>query len=493
MDNKKQVSIKFNFVMNAILTMSIFIFPLITFPYISRILHPEGTGKVSFATSIVSYFAMIAQLGIPTYGIRACAKVRDNKKELSKTVHEIFTINIVMSTITYVLFVIALCVIPKLSTDKVLMIIVSLTIFFNTIGMSWLFGALEKYKYITIQSILFKFIALIAMFVLIHQQSDYVIYGGISIFASSASNVCNFIYAHKFVDFHQKQRYEYRKHLKPIFVFFAMSCATTIYTNLDTVMLGFINGDAEVGFYNAAVKIKSILVCVVTSLGTVLLPRASYYVEHKMMDEFDRITCKAINFVFLAAVPMMVYFMLFAREGISFLSGDAYEPATIPMIIIMPTLLTIGLTNIMGIQVLIPLGKEKKVLYSEVIGAVVDFVINMLLIPRMASAGAAIGTLIAECMVWFVQYYVLRKRVIKAYRNIQYWKIVIAVIFGAIVSFLTKNLVTGYFLTLVVSAIVFFGIYALTLFILKEKFFMEIVNETVLPVLYKLKGCEKNE
>lgn len=491
MDNKKQVSIKFNFAMNAILTMSTFIFPLITFPYISRILLPEGTGKVSFATSIVSYFAMIAQLGIPTYGIRACAKVRDNKKELSKTVHEIFTINIVMSTIAYVLFVIALCVIPKLSTDKVLMIIVSLTIFFNTIGMSWLFGSLEKYKYITIQSILFKFIALIAMFVLIHQQSDYVIYGGISIFASSASNVCNFIYAHKFVDFHQKQRYEYRKHLKPILVFFAMSCATTIYTNLDTVMLGFINGDAEVGFYNAAVKIKSILVCVVTSLGTVLLPRASYYVEHKMMDEFDRITCKAINFVFLAAVPMMVYFMLFAREGISFLSGDAYEPATIPMIIIMPTLLTIGLTNIMGIQVLIPLGKEKKVLYSEVTGAVVDFVINMLLIPRMASAGAAIGTLIAECVVWFVQYYVLRKRVIKAYRNIQYWKIVIAVIFGAIVSFLTKNLVTGYFLTLVVSAILFFGIYALTLLSLKEKFFMGIVNETVLSVLYKLKGCEK--
>ena len=161
------------------------------------------------------------------------------------------------------------------------------------------------------------------------------------------------------------------------------------------------------------------------------------------------------------------------------------------MIIIMPTLLTIGLTNIMGIQVLIPLGKEKKVLYSEVTGAVVDFVINMLLIPRMASAGAAIGTLIAECVVWFVQYYVLRKRVIKAYRNIQYWKIVIAVIFGAIVSFLTKNLVTGYFLTLVVSAILFFGIYALTLLSLKEKFFMGIVNETVLSVLYKLKGCEK--
>lgn len=280
--------------------------------------------------------------------------------------------------------------------------------------------------------------------------------------------------------------------MKPILVFFAMSCATTIYTNLDTVMLGFINGDAEVGFYNAAVKIKSILVCVVTSLGTVLLPRASYYIEHKMLDEFDRITCKAINFVFLVAVPMMVYFMLFAREGIFFLSGDAYKPATIPMIIIMPTLLTIGLTNIMGIQMLIPLGKEKMVLYSEVAGAVVDFVINMLLIPQMASAGAAIGTLVAECVVWLVQYYVLRNRVTKAYRNIQYGKIAIAIIFGTIASLLVKNLTIGNFLTLVVSAILFFGIYAIVLLILKEKFFMEIVNETVLPILYKLRGCEKN-
>ena len=488
----KVKSVKINFIMNAILTMSSFIFPLITFPYVSRILLPEGTGKVSFAVSVITYFAMFAQLGIPTYGIRACAKVRDDKKKLSKTVHEIFTINIVMSVIAYVLFATALCVVPRLRTDKVLMIVISSTIFFNTIGMSWLFSALEKYEYITVRSILFKFIALIAMFVLIHQRSDYVIYGGISIFASSASNICNYIYAHKLVDFHQKQNYVYRQHLKPILVFFAMSCATTIYTNLDTVMLGFINGDAEVGFYNAAVKIKSILVCVITSLGTVLLPRASYYVEHKMMDEFNKITCKAINFVFLTAVPMMVYFMLFAREGIFFLSGDAYEPATIPMIIIMPTLLTIGLTNIMGIQVLIPLGKEKMVLYSEVAGAVVDFGINMLLIPRMASAGAAIGTLVAEGVVWLVQYYILKKRVTIAYRNIQYGKISIAVIFGAVGSLLARRLVIGNVGILVISSILFFGIYAITLLILKEKFFMEIVNGTVLPILYKLRRRGKN-
>ena len=281
-------SLKSNFIMNAILTMSQFIFPLITFPYVSRILLPEGTGKVSFATSIISYFAIFAQLGIPTYGIRACAKVRDNKEELSRTVQELFIINLIMSGIAYVALLGAIAVIPRLHQEKELILIVSLTILFNAIGMEWLYKALEQYTYITIRSIIFKFIALLAMFALIHQQSDYVIYGGISIFASSASNIFNFLHAHKYISLKPLGQYNFQRHLKAVVIFFAMSCATTIYTHLDTVMLGFMTSDVEVGYYNAAVKIKTILVSIVTSLGVVLLPRASYYVEHKMSVNFKR-------------------------------------------------------------------------------------------------------------------------------------------------------------------------------------------------------------
>lgn len=141
---RKKASLKINFIMNSILTMSQFIFPLITFPYISRILLPVGTGKVSFATSIVSYFALFAQLGIPTYGIRACAKVRDDKKELTRTVQEIFIINLVMSLITYVVFFFAIYYVPRLRQDKELLMIIGLTIFFNAIGMEWLYKALER-------------------------------------------------------------------------------------------------------------------------------------------------------------------------------------------------------------------------------------------------------------------------------------------------------------------------------------------------------------
>ena len=482
----KKTSIKKNFIMNALLTMSSFIFPLITFPYVSRILSPEGTGKVSFATSVIAYFALFAQLGIPTYGIRVCAKVRDDKVELSRTVQEIFVINVGMTAITYIAFGIALGCVPRLQAERLLFLIMSTTLLFNTIGMDWLYRGLEKYTYITLRSILFKFIALLAMFALIHQKSDYVIYGGISIFAASASNICNLVNVHRYIHLKPVGDYNFRRHLGPIMIFFAMSCATTIYTNLDTVMLGFIKTDADVGYYNAAVKIKGVLLGIVTSLGTVLLPRASYYIEHHEMEEFRRITKKAINFVFLIAVPLTVYFILYAKEGILFLSGDAYISAVVPMQIIMPTILFIGLTNIMGIQMLVPLGREKVVLYSEIAGAIVDLILNAILIPQLASAGAAIGTLVAEGVVWIVQFIALRKEVIPAYRNVRYGAVILATFVGVVSSSWVKMLGMGNFVTLIFSAVLFFGGYGVILTVLKETLVWEIESQ-VLKKLTKKK------
>lgn len=483
MENKEK-SLKKNFCMNAILTMSQFIFPLITFPYVSRILLAEGTGKVSFATSIISYFAMFAQLGIPTYGIRACAQVRNDKKKLSKTAREIFIINIIMSILAYIVFFIALCNVPRLKDEKTLLIIVSATIFFNAIGMEWLYKALEQYTYITIRSVIFKFIALIAMFLLIHQQSDYIIYGAISIFASSASNIFNFFNVHKYISLRPVGEYNFKQHLKAVSVFFALSCAATIYVNLDTVMLGFMKTNVDVGYYNAAVKIKTILVSIVTSLGTVLLPRASYYVEHGLKEDFYRITKKAINFVFLVATPLMLYFMFFAKEGIFFLSGNTYGGAIVPMQIIMPTLFFIGLTNIMGMQILVPLGKENIVLYSEIVGAVVDLAINYILIPKYASAGAAIGTLVAEIAVWIVQYIYLRKQIKDAYKNVRYGILILALFLGSIASLWVKKVFSGSFIVLLNSAILFFGVYFIVLTIAKEPLIYQI-EEGLLTKLKK--------
>ncbi len=484
---REQKSLKINFIMNIILTMSSFIFPMITFPYVSRILLPEGTGRVSFATSVVSYFAIIAQLGIPTYGIRACAKVRDNKEELSRTVHELFFINLLMSILSYVLFFAALMYVPRLKQDRTLFLLVSLTIFFNVIGVEWLYKSLEQYTYIAIRSIIFKFIALVSMFFLVRDASDYVWYGTITIFAASASNIFNFIHVHKYICMNSIGSYNLKRHMKPVLIFFAMSCATTIYTNLDTVMLGFMKTNQDVGYYTAAVKIKIILVSVVTSLGTVLLPRVSYYIEKGLKDEFLRVSKKALDFVTLIAVPMFIYFILFAEESVIFLSGSEYNGSIIPMKIIMPTLLFIGMTNVMGIQILVPLGKEKYVLYSEIVGAIVDLILNCILIPSMAAAGAAVGTLVAEVTVWIVQKAALSNLVKELYADIQYATIGIAIVVGMAISIWIKWRGLSAVISLFLSAILFGSGYISVLLIRREPLMTEVVNQIFERVMFVVK------
>lgn len=458
--------------------MSSFIFPLITYPYVSRILMPEGMGKISFASSVIQYFIMFAQLGIPTYGIRACAKVRDDKEQLSKVVKELFVINVSTTLISYIVFFIVLFSIDKLYEEMPLYLILSSTIFLNTLGIEWLYKALEQYEYITKRSLIFKCISVVMMFLLVHSKEDYVIYGLITVIASSASYIMNIIYAHKFVRLIGVQ-VTFRNiisHLKPVAIFFAMVCATSIYTHLDTIMLGVIKTDVDVGYYNSAIKVRTILLSVVTSLGTVLLPRASYYVEKGILDDFWRVIKKSTEFVFVLALGLSVYFVIFAKQSILLLSGNAYLPAVIPMQIIVPTILICGLSNLTGIQILIPFGKEHIVLISEIIGAITDFVLNLLLIPHLGPTGAAIGTLIAEIAVLLTQCIYLRKSVGKVFRDVSYWKLFIAIVISCLLSSGIYFAPLNSFLVLFISAIVFFCTYAVILLASKENIMTDIFS-----------------
>lgn len=472
-------STKFNFLMNAILTASAFIFPLITYPYISRVLGPDNIGKVSLATSVVYYFGMFAQLGIPTYGINACARVRDNRRELTKTVQEIMIINLIMTAVVYAVFAVSLFAVPRLAAEKPLYIITGVTILFSTIGVEWLYKAVEQYSYITTVSILFKFISVAAMFAFVHNEGDYVIYGGITIIAASGSGLLNFIRLRRFISLKPVGHYDLRQHLRAIWVFFAMSVATTIYTNLDVVMLGFIKTDADVGYYNTAVKVKNVLCALVTSLGTVLLPRMSCLAKEEKWNEFYGLAKKSINFVLLLSLPLALFFAVFANESIRLLSGDAFLPAVLPMQVISFTVVFIGLTNIMGIQVLVPLGREKQVLGSEVAGALVNLFFNATLIPLCAATGAAIGTLLAEAMVFIYQYYVLRDVARPVFSKIAYWKILLALLVGCAMSVPIKLLSFRPFSGLLVAAVLFFGSYLAVLLIAKETLTRELIGQFI--------------
>ena len=473
----QKVSLKKNFVMNVTLQISGMIFPLISYPYVSRVLGPSGIGTVSFAYSVVSYFSMLAQLGIPTYGIRACAQVRDNKEELTRTAQELLIINLVMSAISYAGLFLCVAFIPRLSQEPLLYVIMSSLIILTSLGMEWLFQALEQYTYITVRSCIFKLIAMAAMFVLVRSSSDYLAYGFLYIFATCASNLFNVFYARHYISLRPVGHYRIKRHLRSVGIFFAMSCATTIYTQMDKTMLGFMTDDAQVGLYNTASNIKLVLVSVVTSLGTVLLPRVSYYVARKDTDGFRRVTGKALNFVLDMAFPIMVFFLLFAKESVFVLSGEEYAGSILPLQIIVPTVLLIGLSNLFGMEILVPMGQEKQVLYSEIVGAVVNLVLNALLIPGFGPSGAAVGTLAAEAAVLLYQYTVLKDRVSVLLRQISWWKILVSAVLAGLVSLPVKSLGLGSLLARLLGAVLYAVIYALLMIVLREPFVREMLQQ----------------
>ena len=271
----KYKSVKFNFIMNFILTLSNFIFPLITFPYVSRILQASGLGKVGFATSIIVYFIMIAMMGIPTYGIKACAKIRDDSYKLTKTVYELLILNTIFLAFALTLLLLSVIFFDKLYIDKELYIILAFSMLFNVLGIEWLYKALEQYSYITIRSIFFKIASLILLFIFVKESNDILPYAMLTVLASVGAGILNFYNLRKIITLYKItfKQLEITKHIKPSFTFFLLTISITIYVNLDSVMLGFMTNDANVGYYSAAVKIKQILVSLVTSLGAVMLPR----------------------------------------------------------------------------------------------------------------------------------------------------------------------------------------------------------------------------
>lgn len=471
-------SVKFNFIMNFILTASNVLFPLVTFPYVSRILGASGNGKITFITSVASYFSMIASLGIPTYGIRECARVRDDKEKLSKTVQELIIIHSMMTVISLSLYFGSMFFVGRLYQEKELMLINGVSLILNVFGINWLYSALEQYQYITIRSICFKIMSIFLMFALVHQREDYILYGAISIFATAGANVLNFINARKHISWKHYGNYELKRHMKPIMVFFAQSVAITVYTNLDTVMLGFMKDDVEVGLYSAAVKVKGVLTTLVTSLGTVLLPRLSYYIQSSKKDEFERLVRMAVEFVLFISLPLTIFFIVMAEESILFLSGSEFIGATLAMQIIIPTIVFIGLSNVTGTQFLVSLGKEKFVLYSVIAGAVVDLILNVFCIPNMGAAGASVGTLVAEIAVLFVQLYLIKKEFgYHFFEAKKTMKLFLATFMASIPLIWIKNVTAlPVVFELVITCAAFFGSYLIVCLMMRVEILQEIFS-----------------
>lgn len=405
----KQKSLKINTLLNVVKTLMSLLFPLITFPYASRILLPEGLGKVNFAISIVSYFGIIATLGIENYGIREASKARDDKTKLSQFTKEIFTINMISTGIAYVLLFIAIFAVPKFSEYRVLLIVVSSTILFTTLGMSWLYTALEEFFYITVRSILFQIISMILLFTMVHTKDDYVKYAAISVISNVGSNVLNFIYSRKFVTIRTGQKLELKKHLKPIFILFAMAVTFQVYTVLDTSMLGFIKGDWAVGIYTTASKFNRMVLYLVQAFAPVIYPRLSYYSQQEDKTDFFNLVHKGLNFLLLIAMPCTVGLTVLTPQIISIMCGSEYTAAIWPMWILNPIIFILSTSSFIGVQVFMPLNKEKWSLYANISAAVTNLCLNSVLIPAFGVVGAAVASIVAEAVNLAIELCLVRK------------------------------------------------------------------------------------
>lgn len=398
---QRQKSLKKNMIMSVINTSASFIFPLITYSYVARILHTVGTGKVAFVQSVLTYFSYIASLGISGYGMRECAKVRDDREKLSKLTEELLIVNLISTLISYFLLIIVIFLSSKLRGYGSLFLVMSCSILLQTLGMEWLYNALEEYTYITIRSLLFKTISVLLIFLLVKNEEDYVIYGALTIFTTSASNILNFINARKYVSFRKFENYDLLKHLKPIFTFFMSSIILTVYSQFDTVMLGFISGDSEVGVYNAALKIKTVVISISSGLTAVLIPRMTVYYQSDYK-KFVELLSKSFKVSLTVLLPLTAFIYINAEDVLLFLCGEEYLSAVATLRVFMGCVLSLMMTNLFGNQILIPKGDEKRYTASVFVGLWINLILNSLLIPRMGTFGAAVATLVTEFsnMVW---------------------------------------------------------------------------------------------
>lgn len=486
-------SIKKNILMNSILTISNFIFPIITYSYVSRTLLPIGVGKVAFVSSIISYFSYFAALGIPVYGLREAAKIRDDKDKLSKFVHEVFILNVLSTILSYIVLIGSVLSIPKFNEYKTLFYIISLSIGLNTIGMEWLYSALEEYSYITKRSIIFKCIYIPLIFLLIKNTDDYIWYGFLTVFVSSANYICNFINIHKYINFKYYKDYEIKKHLKPIFILFFASIIITIYANFDISMIGFIKNEFEVGLYNSALKIKNIILSLSTAMTGVLIPRISHHVSRGEYDSIKKLEVLSLTMSILLAFPIAIYIFMYPENILIFLSGKDYLSATNTLRTLMLCVFPLILTNLFGNQLLIPLGKEKVFSRSVFIGMFINLILNFLLIPKYGSFGAAIGTLVTE--VWNAVYMGIgvKDYIQYLFKNTKKIIYIIAIGVSILISHLVYNKIQylSNLMQLIISAIFFFTTYYILLFILKEPLLIEEFNKLKSKIFYRINRKKK--
>lgn len=394
-------SLKANYFFNLANSISQLIFPIITFPYASRVLMVEGIGQVDFFTSIISYITLFTCLGIPMYAIREVARVRNNHDMLSLITTEILLLHAFLSILGY-LVVFFLCIfVPQIYENVKLFLILSSTIFFTAIGCEWFYQGIEDFKYVAIRGLLIKIISVVLLFCFVKTKDDLLLYGVYSVIGVLGGNIFNFLRLHKYINSRElpiKKLNPFR-HLKPAIHIFAYNVIISVYLQLNSVLLGFLKDSIAVGYFCAATKVLTLTMRLSSSLVTVMIPRASNLLALNKIAEFNSVIQKSYDYIIAISLPLVVGLIFTSKSIILLLSGEEFIPSIFASQIVSLNILTVGVSGIVGLQILYPLNKFNIVIISTLMGAVTNVLLNIFLVPIYGHYGTAFSYMFAEIVV----------------------------------------------------------------------------------------------
>lgn len=453
---------------NTIYKCTNLVFSLVSTAYASRILLAEGVGRVSSAQNIVNYFAILAALGIPTYGIKIIAANRENSEKLNHRFSELFCINGVSTIICVTAYYGMIASIPYFQSRWKLSAVVGMVIIANGINVDWFYQGLEDYAYIMRRSLAVKIGSLIALFLFVKSSDDVIIYALILTLATCANHIFNIIHARRYVRFTAK-RIHISQHLKPVFVLLATVIAIEIYTLVDTTMLTFICEDKVVGYYTISQKCISIVRTMVASISAIFLPRLSYYYASKNFDKFHKLINYGIKVIIFIALPAFFGVVITANEIVPLFAGESFRESVLTTRILAISIISVAVSNFFGYQVLVTIGREKEMLYSTIIGAVINVILNIVLVFRYGHNGVAVASVVTEFCVTAYQTLVVKKYVKFTISSGYFASIIISSIFMGAMVMMCQHIVNGSVLRLASSIATGIVSYIVMSFILKNE------------------------
>jgi len=365
---------------------------------VSRVLGVTGIGACNFVDSVINYFILFSSLGINTLGVREIAKHKGDKDALDRTFSNIFLVNLVLTGLMMIILVVVTFTVPQLSEHKDLMFIGAFKLLFNCLLVEWLFKGLEDFRLITIRTIAVKSLYVIAVFLFVRQREDVWVYFLLSSLMVVANALVNIFFAHTKVRL-TLRGLEFFKTFKSMLALGVYAILTSMYTTFNITFLGFVSSEIEVGYYTTATKIYYLVMAVFSAFSGVMLPRMSSIVESGDTQKFKSYYNLAVELLYAFSLPLVAWMMLMAPEIVRVISGPEFGGAVVPMIIIAPLMFVVGYEQILVLQTLLPLGKDKIMLRNSIAGAIMGVVLNILLVPTLAAIGSSVVWIAVECLI----------------------------------------------------------------------------------------------